>query len=233
MALGRVDDDAVVGDRHRLRGPSTQSIPAALSCSWSSGFRLQRLVGRDQGDVGGEAAQEHRLGDAVAVAADHADLLVGDLIAVADRAIADQPARQRLVVQLLVHRRAAVGDAGGEQHGARLAEPEPQVAQKPLVVRSSRVTNSCSIGAPYLLRLLAHPPDQFLARDPVGKAGMVARARDPRGAALAAIDHQDVEMEAREIDRGGQPGGAAADDQAVEMVQPFVAQWIAATTVPD
>ena len=47
---------------------------------------------------------------------------------------------------------------------------------------------------------------------------MVAGARDPRGAALAAVDDQDVEVEAREIDRGGQARGAAADDQAVEMV---------------
>ena len=36
--------------------------------------QVVRLVGRDQGDVGGVAAQEHRLGDAVRAAADHADL---------------------------------------------------------------------------------------------------------------------------------------------------------------
>ena len=51
---------------------------------------------------------------------------------------------------------------------------------------------------------------------PSGKPEMVARARNPRGAALAAVDDEDVEVEAGEIDRRGQPGGAAADDQAVE-----------------
>ena len=49
---------------------------------------------------------------------------------------------------------------------------------------------------------------------------MVARARNALGAALAAVDDEDVEMEACEVDRGGQPSGPAADDQAIEMVQP-------------
>ena len=99
-----------------------------------------------------------------------------------------------------------------------VAEPEPQVAvNRPLSSsRSSLVTNSVSTFAPYLQRLVAHPLEQLLAADPVGEAGMVAGARDPRGAALAAVDHQDVEVEAGEVDGGGQPRGAAADDQAVE-----------------
>ena len=78
------------------------------------------------------------------------------------------------------------------------------------------MTNSVSIFAPYLQRLVAHPLQQLVAADPVGKAGVVARARDPRGAALAAVDNQDVEVEAGEIDGGGQPRRAAADDQAIE-----------------
>ena len=35
-------------------------------------------------------------------------------------------------------------------------------------------------------------------------------------AALAVVDDEDVEVEAREVDRGGQAGGSAADDQAIE-----------------
>ena len=62
---------------------------------------------------------------------------------------------------------------------------------------------------------------------------MIVRAGDARRPALAAIDDEDVEVEAREVDRGGQPGGPAADDQAIEWFMPFAAQWIAATAVPD
>jgi hypothetical protein len=41
-------------------------------------------VGSDQGDVFGKAAQENGLVHSFGAAADHGDLLVGDLIAVAD-----------------------------------------------------------------------------------------------------------------------------------------------------
>jgi hypothetical protein len=45
-------------------------------------------VGGDQRHIGGEAADEDRLLVAVRAGADHPDLAVGDLIAVADRAVA-------------------------------------------------------------------------------------------------------------------------------------------------
>ncbi len=64
--------------------------------------------------------------------------------------------------------------------------------------------------------LVPHPLQQLLAFDPVGIAGVIAGAGDPCCAALAAVDHEDVEVEAGEIDGGGQPGRAAADDQAIE-----------------
>src|SRR5438309_10006509 len=154
----------------------------------------------------------------MAVAADHADPLVGYLIAVADRAVADEPARKRVVVQLLVYRRAAVGDACREQDRAgALASRAPSGGEDAgllvtLELGDVLVLDLRSIFA----RLLPHSPEQFLALDPVRIAGVIARAGNPRSAALAAVDHQDVEAEAREIDRGSQAGGAAADDQAVE-----------------
>ena len=73
-------------------------------------------VGRDQRHVVGVAAQEQRLAHAVVAGADHADALVGDLIAVADRAIADQPARSASSCTVAVHVRPIVDHAGGEQH---------------------------------------------------------------------------------------------------------------------
>ena len=153
-------------------------MPAALSFCLVLGLEAHRLVGRDQGDVGGKAADEQGLGDAVAVAADHADFLVGDLKAVADRAIADQAAGQRVVVQCLVHRRAAVADPGGEQHARAVAEPEPHSAvNRPLSSsRSSLVTNSVSIFGAIFAGLVPHALEQVLAADAVGKAGMVVGA---------------------------------------------------------
>jgi len=53
------------------------------------GADVDRSVGIDQGDVGGIAAQEDRFAGPAVGIAEYSDLLVGDLIAVADRAIAD------------------------------------------------------------------------------------------------------------------------------------------------
>ena len=47
---------------------------------------------------------------------------------------------------------------------------------------------------------------------------MVAGAGDQRGPAGAGVDHAQGEVEAGEIDGRGQPGRAAADDQAIERV---------------
>ena len=76
-----------------------------------------RQIGGDEGQVGGVAAQEAYLGGPTLARPDHRDLLVGHLIPVADRAIADQPARHGVVVQFHVHRRTAIGNPGREQHG--------------------------------------------------------------------------------------------------------------------
>ena len=45
---------------------------------------------------------------------------------------------------------------------------------------------------------------------------MVAGAGDLRRPAVARVEHLQRQMEAGEIDRRGQPGRAAADDQAIE-----------------
>ena len=92
MPFGGVDGDAIVGNRHSLRRTVDAVDPGILQLALVLGLEPQRLVRRDQRHVCGVAAEEQRLGDAAAAAADHADLLVGDLIAVADRAIADEAA---------------------------------------------------------------------------------------------------------------------------------------------
>ncbi len=62
---------------------------------------------------------------------------------------------------------------------------------------------------------------------------MVVRAGNALRAALAVVDDEDVEMEAREVDRRGQPGGSAADDQAVEWFSHSWPNGLPQTAVPD
>ena len=155
-----------LGDRHRLGRPVDAIDPRLLQLLLVLGLEPHRLVGRDQGHVGGEAAEEQRLGDAVAVAADHADLLVGDLIAVADRAVADEAAGERVVVQFLVHRRTAVGDSGREQDAAR-----GRAARSPGRGEQAGLRVALELGDELGLdlraifaRLVAHPLEQLRAR---------------------------------------------------------------------
>src|SRR5690606_3591706 len=66
--------------------------------------------------------------------------------------------------------------------------------------------------------LLAQSGQQRLAGYAGWKAGVVARARNQRGAAGASVHHPAVAMKAGEVKRCRQPARAAADDQAVDFV---------------
>ena len=121
-------------------------------------------------------------------------------------------------MQLLVHRRPAVGHPCRQKHRPSLCR-----ARTPSGGEHARLLVALQLGYELGLdfrvifaRLVAHALEQLLARNAFGVASMIARARDPRGAALAPVHHQDVEVEAGEIDGGGQSRWAAADDQAVE-----------------
>ena len=118
MALGGVDDDAFAGDRDRVRRTVDGFDAGFVELVLVLGAEAQRPVGCDEGHVGGVAADEERLRDAVMVAADDADALVGDFVTVADRALADEAARERLIVQFLIHRRTAVGHTSREEDGS-------------------------------------------------------------------------------------------------------------------
>src|SRR4051794_34525795 len=104
--FGGLDRDAILLDGDRLRWTIDAFNRGSLELLIVLGLQPQGLVRRDQGHVGGVAPQKQGFGHPVAAAADYADALVGDLIPVADRTIADETARQRLVMKLLVHRRA-------------------------------------------------------------------------------------------------------------------------------
>src|SRR5215218_6358289 len=218
VPLGRVYDDALAGDCHCLCRPVYALDAGVIELFVVLGLQLQRLVGGDQGHVGGEAAHEQRLGNAVAVASDHAHLLVRDFVAVADGAVPNEAAGERIVVQFLVHRWPAVCHARRDEHRSCL-----RFAGSPGTREQSARFVTLELGHILRLnlravaaRLVTHALEQLGALDPVGKSGVIMRAGYPRGPALAAVDDEDVEVKAREIDCGCQACGAAADDQAVD-----------------
>ena len=61
-------------------------------------------------------------------------------------------------------------------------------------------------------RLGAHAAEQLLAGDALGEAGVVVRDRDPGRSAGTRVEHAEVALEAREVDRRRQAGGPTADD---------------------
>ncbi len=215
LAIGRRDRDALVHGGHRLAGAVDALDPELLHAGNVVRAEFMRAVRRDEGDVLGKAPQEHRLGDAVRPTADHAHFFVGDLIAVADRAVADETFRKRLVVEVLVHRRLAVGEAGRKQNlpgGNGAAAPFGHEAALDLVEPCH--ASGLDRGAVHL-RLFAHQPKQLLAFDPARIAGMIVRAGNPACPALAGIDDLQRQMIAGKIDGGSEPRRPASDHQTI------------------
>ena len=218
MPVGGVDRQFVALDADRVTGTVDVDDAGLVQLGLTSGVEIVRRAGRDQGHVPRVAAQEQRLAHAVVAGADHADALVGYLIAVADRAVAKQSALERLVVLASGPFRAGCcatpvasrTRASRDRIGAVLGLDQKFV---PLWLdpRNGRVHAL----DPELVRLLAHQPEQFLARDAAGIARVIVRPRDQRGTCVAAVVQPDLQVEPREIDRRRQPSRSAADDHAV------------------
>src|SRR5207237_2863015 len=122
------------------------------------------------------AAEKERFGNAVAIAADYPDSFVGHLISVANRAVADEAASQRLVVKPFVHWRGPIGDAGGEEDcaGDRLARSPPRGGESRLLV-TLELGHELSFNLRAIFaRLIPHALEQLGALDPIGKAGDIA-----------------------------------------------------------
>ena len=113
-------------------------------------------------------------------------------------------------------RRSHIDHAGREQHGACADRPFADPCDEVLPVECEPVDRAAGDERAELHRLVAHAAKQFLAFDPAGIAGMIARARDPRRATFATVNHLDRQVEAREIDRGRQTRWSAADDEAIK-----------------
>src|SRR3546814_475897 len=91
----------------------------AHGCKFPGGQFMFRS-GRDQRYVGSIPAQEKSFGASPLPGTDDGDRAIGHLKTVADRAVTQPAAGQRLDVCLVIdHQRAAIDDPGGEQDGAR------------------------------------------------------------------------------------------------------------------
>src|SRR6185503_20966789 len=108
----------------------------------------------------------------MAVAADHADAFVGDLVAVAERAIADEPARERVLVKLLVHWWAPVCDSGRYQNRARRhASGTPGRSENTGLFVALELGHKLRLDLRSIFaRLVAHPLEQLGAFDAVREA---------------------------------------------------------------
>ena len=160
-------------------------------------------------------AQKQRLSGGAGPGADDGDRLVGQLIGVADGALADQPLAD--LVQRILHRRQPVAHPRGQDQviGQKAL---PRGLDREQAIGPLRGIRGLALDRrdPELVHLLAHPVQQRAAPDAVGIAGMVVRPGDQRRPAVPLVDQRHPPPEPRQIDRRRHAGRAAADDDAVE-----------------
>ena len=173
-------------------------------------------IGRDQRDIGRIAPQEFGFAQALRARADDAHRPVGHFVTVADRAIAQQPPRQRLVMECRRHRRAPVDHARRQQDGSRADRAVRSFSPEIAAVRRQRLDLARTARCAIKPRLLAHAPQQVFPRDPVRKPGMIVAERNKPRPASSVIHDENRKMIPRQINRRRQPGRTAADDEAVE-----------------
>ena len=212
----RIEGDPIPFDRPAATGAIGALHPRIVQGLRAFGIEIMRGIGGNQRHVAGETAQKQRLAHAMVAGTDHPDALVGNLIAVTDRAIADEAALQRRIVHLgqqvpgpmIDHARRQQNGAGGIR---AFIGQDPEMPILGVDRRDPVRRAMCAIA----LRLVMHPGEQRLAADPFRETGMVMRAWDHRGATRPAIEHMDAQVIAGEIDRRCQPRRPRADDDAI------------------
>ena len=171
----------------------------------------QLVAAVDDRHLAGELGEVGRLLHRRVAAADDDDLLVAEEEAVAGGAGRDAVAHE---LGLGAQPDELGRGAGGDDHGAgavgRLVGadgegPAVEVDLDDLLPLRQR---------PEAARLVAHLLHQLGAHDPLGEAGVVL---DVGGdgelpARLVAFEHQGRQVGAGRVERGGQPGGAGAED---------------------
>ena len=148
-------------------------------------------------------------------AAEKCHTAVRHLEAVTDRAIAQQPARQSLVMQFIGHVGPQIVHACCQQH---LFSPEFASARadsEVIAIPQHAFRTFCQDAGAERSGLPLHPLQQFGAGNAFGISCVVARLRNEGSPASLVIEHAYREVEARQIDRRRQPRRPAADHDAI------------------
>ena len=174
----------------------------------------------EQVDLRREPRQEDRLFQGRVAAADDGDLLVAEEEAVAGRAGADAAAAQpRLALEAQPQRRCA----GRHDHRFRRGTPcRAPRAGTGRCEKSTRSTSTSTICGAEALRLGAELGHELRALDAVRKARVVLDvARDHQLAARRRTgEHDGLEVGARGVDGGREPGRPGPDDDDLGFVRP-------------
>ena len=206
--VGRLELDAV-GDRmqrHHGFGHDGKSVRAGHVVR-------ERLAPAVDGHVRAEMAQEPCMADGAFAVAQHADAPAARLVRVADRTGAQHAALQRFAHRR--ERRPGVEHARREQHEPRAPLARTAAQHERVAVALDRQHFVGRAFDRISRELPPQAPQQHAAADARGERGIVARARDQLGAALAGVDEDGRAQVAAEVDAGHQPRGAAADDRAI------------------
>ena len=179
--------------------------------------RAQRLAAMHEGDLVGEARQEHRLLHRRIAAADDRDVVTAKEVAVARRARRDAVAHQlplgRKTEQL--RRRAGRDDERARRvFGLGRADHDRPCGE---IDRRDVALND--LGAEPL-GLGAHLGHQIGAENPVAVAGKILdhRGQHELTAGFDALDEEWFEVGAGGVERRGQAGRARSDDDDVARV---------------
>ena len=154
-------------------------------------------------------------------AADHGDVLVRARLRLDQRrAVVDPAARQRLDARRV---EAPVGHARGDQHGVAGelgAAREPDDALRPARLERLHLPHGEQLG-PEAARLVVRAAGEVGARQAVREAEVVLDPRALPGLAArrGALDEHGPQPLRGAVDRGGEPGRAAADDHEVVEVE--------------
>ncbi|MGY4338124.1 hypothetical protein ACVWW3_003030 [Bradyrhizobium sp. LM2.9] len=167
----------------------------------------------EQRHVAGVAAQEQRLAGGTVNRTDDSDTVADRLEGVADRTIAQQPVRDRGAP--FVERRMGVDDTAGKDDGGGRMHVAIPDRLKTMVVPPQGGDLGGHPRDRELVQLRRHACHQVGAGQAVDEARHVVTARDQRRPACACVHDTDTAPKSREVDRGHQPGRAAADDQAI------------------
>ena len=173
-----------------------------------------RLTPMDESDLIAVGLQEQRFTGAQIRGADHRQLLVYGLIAVADRADANQAVADRGLDAR--QGRFVVGDASREQDGAGDQRLSARQDSEAVVVGKDVLDGGLADGAAVSLGLGLHARQQLKPADPIGKTWMVMAGGYPGRATVAHVEDHEVSPEPAEIYRGRQPRRAGADHYGVK-----------------